>query len=153
LGRYKSRFQQLKELKIEIEHLQHLLEGAKRRLNADFDEWISAQSTLRRFDRSESLDSANFSDHSFQREEKQGSKHSAWATSRPQTPVERRTLNTLSSVRLSSAMGTSSISSANSPSRPTSAPKPAPALGRSRSKMAAEDIAAFYAARDKVCPS
>ncbi|KAJ3373821.1 Kinesin- protein 6 [Allomyces arbusculus] len=34
---YRTKFQHLKELKIEIEHLQHLLDNAKLRLNTDFE--------------------------------------------------------------------------------------------------------------------
>ncbi|KAJ3362418.1 Kinesin- protein 6 [Allomyces javanicus] len=42
---YRTKFQQLKELKIEIEHLQHLLDNAKLRLNTDFEAWLQQQAT------------------------------------------------------------------------------------------------------------
>ncbi|KNC96077.1 uncharacterized protein SPPG_08467 [Spizellomyces punctatus DAOM BR117] len=38
-ARYKAAYQQLKDLKIEIEHLQHLLEQARHRLTRDFEYW------------------------------------------------------------------------------------------------------------------
>ena len=38
-NRYKTSYQQLKDLKIEIEHLQHLLEHARHRLTRDFEHW------------------------------------------------------------------------------------------------------------------
>ncbi|TPX61137.1 hypothetical protein SpCBS45565_g07339 [Spizellomyces sp. 'palustris'] len=38
-ARYKAAYQQLKDLKIEIEHLQHLLEQARHRLTHDFEYW------------------------------------------------------------------------------------------------------------------
>lgn len=37
--RYKDAYQQLKDLKLEIEHLQHLLEQARHRLTRDFEHW------------------------------------------------------------------------------------------------------------------
>lgn len=37
--RYKQAYQTLKDLKIEIEHLQHLLEQARHRLTRDFEHW------------------------------------------------------------------------------------------------------------------
>lgn len=39
IKRYKMSYGQLKELKIEIEHLQHLLEHARTRLTRDFEHW------------------------------------------------------------------------------------------------------------------
>ncbi|KNE54260.1 hypothetical protein AMAG_00252 [Allomyces macrogynus ATCC 38327] len=42
---YRAKFQQLKELKMEIEHLQHLLDNAKLRLNTDFEAWLQQQAT------------------------------------------------------------------------------------------------------------
>ncbi|KAJ1557681.1 hypothetical protein HK096_005910, partial [Nowakowskiella sp. JEL0078] len=36
---YRSSYQQLKDLKLEIEHLQHLLEQARHRLTRDFEHW------------------------------------------------------------------------------------------------------------------
>lgn len=39
IERYKMSYGQLKELKIEIEHLQHLLEHARTRLTRDFEHW------------------------------------------------------------------------------------------------------------------
>lgn len=36
---YKDSYTQLKEFKIEIEHLQHLLEAARKRLTRDFEHW------------------------------------------------------------------------------------------------------------------
>jgi|EP00665_Eupelagonemidae_sp_cell47_P009083 hypothetical protein len=40
---YKEGFGQLKELKSEIEHLQHLLEQSRRRLQSDFENWYAKQ--------------------------------------------------------------------------------------------------------------
>lgn len=37
--RYKNSYEQLKELKSEIEHLQYLLEHARHRLTRDFEHW------------------------------------------------------------------------------------------------------------------
>ena len=37
--KYKDSYQKLKEMKIEIEHLQHLLEQARHRLTRDFEHW------------------------------------------------------------------------------------------------------------------
>ena len=39
---YKDGFAQLRELKSEIEHLQHLLEQSRRRLQQDFEKWYAA---------------------------------------------------------------------------------------------------------------
>ena len=40
---YKEGFAKLKELKGEIEHLQHLLEQSRRRLQQDFETWFDKQ--------------------------------------------------------------------------------------------------------------
>ena len=40
---YKEGFSQLKEIKAEIEHLQHLLEQSRRRLQQDFENWWVTQ--------------------------------------------------------------------------------------------------------------
>ncbi|KAJ3176997.1 Kinesin- protein 6 [Geranomyces variabilis] len=40
-AQYKHAYQQLKELKLEIEHLQHLLEQARHRLTRDFEHWYA----------------------------------------------------------------------------------------------------------------
>ncbi|KAI8819646.1 P-loop containing nucleoside triphosphate hydrolase protein [Fimicolochytrium jonesii] len=40
-ARYKESYQQLKDLKLEIEHLQHLLEQARHRLTRDFEHWYA----------------------------------------------------------------------------------------------------------------
>lgn len=39
VGNYKTSYQQLKDMKMEIEHLQHLLEQARVRLTRDFEHW------------------------------------------------------------------------------------------------------------------
>ena len=39
INRYKISYGKLKELKMEIEHLQHLLEHARTRLTRDFEHW------------------------------------------------------------------------------------------------------------------
>ncbi|KAJ8330172.1 hypothetical protein O5D80_001743 [Batrachochytrium dendrobatidis] len=39
IKKYKQAYQQLKDLKLEIEHLQHLLEQARHRLTRDFEHW------------------------------------------------------------------------------------------------------------------
>ncbi|KAG5461110.1 MAG: hypothetical protein BJ554DRAFT_6747, partial [Olpidium bornovanus] len=40
---YKRAYQQLKDLKLEIEHMQHLLEQARRKMQRDFEEWLVAE--------------------------------------------------------------------------------------------------------------
>ncbi|KAJ3149071.1 Kinesin- protein 6 [Geranomyces variabilis] len=40
-AQYKHAYQQLKDLKLEIEHLQHLLEQARHRLTRDFEHWYA----------------------------------------------------------------------------------------------------------------
>ena len=39
ISQYRGAYQQLKDLKLEIEHLQHLLEQARHRLTRDFEHW------------------------------------------------------------------------------------------------------------------
>ncbi|KAL7749482.1 hypothetical protein RI367_005036 [Sorochytrium milnesiophthora] len=39
---YKTQYQRLKDLKIEIEHMQHLLENARVKMQKDFDVWFAA---------------------------------------------------------------------------------------------------------------
>ena len=43
---YKEGFAKLKGLKSEIEHLQHLLEQSRRRLQQDFETWFSKQQSI-----------------------------------------------------------------------------------------------------------
>ena len=43
---YKNTFVQLKDLKLEIEHLQHLLDNARLRLQKDFEQWYTQQTIL-----------------------------------------------------------------------------------------------------------
>jgi len=45
-GRFKSTVKRLQELKLEIEHLQHLLEVSRVKLIKDFDVWWSEQERL-----------------------------------------------------------------------------------------------------------
>jgi hypothetical protein len=40
---YKTSYQELKELKLEIEHLQHLLETARLKLQKDFEVWLDTK--------------------------------------------------------------------------------------------------------------
>jgi hypothetical protein len=41
--RYKNDFQRLKQLKHEIEHMQHLMEKGKVRLQSDFEAWLASK--------------------------------------------------------------------------------------------------------------
>lgn len=41
--KYKTNFEALKQLKAEIEHIQHLMEGARVRLQHDFEQWFAAK--------------------------------------------------------------------------------------------------------------
>ena len=55
--RYKESYQQLKDLKIEIEHLHHLLDQARLRLTRDFEHWYaSVYLTARDQDRGQQSD-------------------------------------------------------------------------------------------------
>ena len=42
---FKALYGQLRELKTEIEHIQHLLEKAKVKLQKDFEQWWNQQSS------------------------------------------------------------------------------------------------------------
>ena len=42
---FKTLYGQLRELKTEIEHIQHLLEKAKVKLQKDFEQWWNQQSS------------------------------------------------------------------------------------------------------------
>jgi len=46
VDRFKSTVKRLQELKLEIEHLQHLLEMSRVKLMKDFDVWWSEQERL-----------------------------------------------------------------------------------------------------------
>lgn len=54
--RYKETFNRLRDLKHEIEHMQHLLEMAKVKLMKDFEVWWSEQSAAAAEVRNVSLD-------------------------------------------------------------------------------------------------
>ena len=41
--KYKTNYASLKQLKSEIEHIQHLMEGARVRLQHDFESWFESK--------------------------------------------------------------------------------------------------------------